>query len=281
MGDFAFGQGVLAGFDLLRRRPLATLALSLVGATATFAGRLTAVVLSHFTVAAFTKSTSMLAANTAATLVDTLVFLLVVSVITAAVSRGGKARLGGDEARLFLLSLLVFPALLIVLLAVGVGGAVTSIGDLHGLAEDVVMFALLALGATLAMVLAGRLSLAGPFTVQDGRLRLMASWRLTRQRRWKILGAFLVTLLMAAVVGGLGSFLLVQAIAALGLDASLPYDPSLVVALTAVARPVLLAHVLVQGLLVGLAVLIQAASAVHIHRSLVGDPSADQAAVFD
>lgn len=281
MGDFAFGQAVLAGFDLLRRRPLATLGLALVGAAATLAGRVIAVVSNHYTVAAFTQSESLFAASMATTLLDILVFLLVIAVIAGAVARGGKPRVGGDEVRLFLLSLVVFIALAVVLLAVGVGGGVTAAGRLHGAAEDVVMFTALALGVILASVLTSRLSLAGPLTVRDGRLRFMASWRLTRARRWKVFGVFLVTLLLAGVIGGLGGFLLIKAIAALGLDGSLTYDPSLAVALKAVIRPVVLAHVLLQGLLTGLAVLIPIASAVHICRSLVGDPVADQAAVFD
>jgi hypothetical protein len=133
----------------------------------------------------------------------------------------------------------------------------------------------------MAVALTSRLSLAGPLTVQDGRLRFMASWRLTRVRQWKIHGVFVVTLLIAAAIGGLGTFLLAMAIPALGLDGATKYDPSLVVALTGLVRPVVLAHALLQGLLVGLAMLIPIASAVHICRSLVGDPIADQVAVFD
>ncbi|WP_029907342.1 hypothetical protein [Caulobacter sp. UNC358MFTsu5.1] len=281
MGDFAFDRAVLAGFDLLRRRPLATLGLAAVGAVATFAGRVTAVISSHYTVAAFTQSESLLAASTATTLIAVLVLLLVMAVMAAAVVRGGRIRVGGDEVRLFLLSLVVFLALAIVLLAVGVGGAVTAVGGLRGTSEDIVMFTALALGVIVAIVLASRLSLAGPLTVQDGRLRFMASWRLTRSRRWKVLGVFLVTLLIAGLIGGLGSFLLATAIPALGLDNALTYDPSLAVALTGLVRPVVLGHLLSQGLLVGLAVLIPFASATYICRSLVGDPVADQVAVFD
>lgn len=281
MGDFTFGQAVLAGFDRLRRRPLATLGLAALGAVATFAGRVMAVASSHYTMAALAQKRPLWVASTVTTFVDLLVFLLVIAVMTAAVARGGRVRFGGDELRLSLLSLVVFLALGIILLAVGLGGGVTSAADLNGLSEDVVMFTALALGVILAVVVASRLSLAGPLTVQDGRLRFMASLRLTRAKQWKILGVFLVTLLLAGVIGGLGGFLLATAIPALGLDNSLTYNPSLVVALTGLVRPVVLAHVLLQGLLVGLAVLIPIASAVHICRSLIGDPVADQAAVFD
>ncbi len=281
MGDFAFGRAVLAGFDLPRRRPLTTLGLALVGVAATLTGRVMGVVSSHYTMAALTQKRPLWVASTAVTFIDLLVFLLVIAVMTAAVARGGRVRLGGDELRLFLLSLVAFLSLAVILLAVGVGGGVTSAADLNGLSEDVVMFTTLALGVILAVALASRLSLAGPLTVQDGRLRFMASWRLTRGRQWKILGVFVVTLLIAGVIGGLGGFLLATAIPALGLDSSIKYNPSLVVALTGSVRPVVLAHVLVQGLMVGFALLIPIASAVHICRSLIGDPIADQAAVFD
>jgi hypothetical protein len=140
MGDFAFGQAVLAGFDRLRRRPLATLGLAALGAVATLTGRVMAVVSSHYTMAALAQKRPLWVASTATTGVDLLVFLLVIAVMTAAVARGGRVRVGGDEVRMFLLSLVVFLALGVILLAVGVGGGITSAGDLHGLSEDVVMF---------------------------------------------------------------------------------------------------------------------------------------------
>jgi hypothetical protein len=112
-------------------------------------------------------------------------------------------------------------------------------------------------------------------------MRFMASWRLTRERSWKIFGVFLVALLMAAVVAGVGGYLLTMTINALKLDISMMYDPSLAVALKAVVKPAVLVNVLFQGLLTGLALVLQIAPSAYIHRQLVGDPVADQAAVFD
>ena len=281
MRNFEFGQAVLAGANLLRRRPWAVLGLALVGTLVSFTGRVTAVFSTHFMVAALSRPVSPLVISTTTTFVNLLAFLMVMSVIAGAVLRGGRVKLGGDEGRLFVLSLLAFLALAIVFLAIGVGGAITSIGRLEGGREDGVMFTALALGVILALALASRFSLAGPMTVQDGRLRFMASWRLTREWRWKVCGVFLVTLLMAALIGGLGGFLLIAVITALGLDTSLTFDPSLAVALKAVIRPAGLVHVLFQGLLIGLAVVIQVASLAYIHNRLAGDPVADQAAIFD
>lgn len=281
MRDFAFGPAVVAGVDLLRRRPLATSIVALLGAVATFAGRVTTVVANHFMIPAFTQPDSLSVINATTTAVNLVVSLLVISVMAAAVSRGGRIRIGGDELRLFVLSLVAFVPLLIIILAAGVAGVITSIGRLAGAWEDGVMFTVLGLGVVLALTLTSRLSLAGPMTVRDGRMRFMASWRLTRQRPWKTFGVFLVTLLMGAVVAGLGGYLLTMAINALNLDLSMMYDPSLAVALKAVVRPAVLSHAILQGLLMGLAVVIQIAPAAYIHSRLVGDPVADQAAVFD
>jgi hypothetical protein len=281
MRDFAFGPAVVAGVDLLRRRPLATLAVALLGAVAAFAGRVTTVVGSHFMVPAFTQSGSVSVINTTTTVVNLLVSLLVISVIAAAVSRGGRIRIGGDELRLFVLSLVVFVPLLVAILAAGVAGVITSTARLEGGWKNGVLFAVVIPGVILGLALTSRLSLAGPMTVRDGRMRFMASWRLTRERSWKIFGVFLVALLMAAVVAGVGGYLLTMTINALKLDISMMYDPSLAVALKAVVKPAVLVNVLFQGLLTGLALVLQIAPSAYIHRQLVGDPVADQAAVFD
>jgi len=281
MRDFAFGSAVVAGVDLLRRRPLATLAVALLGAPVAFANRVTAVLASHFMIPAFSQPGSASVISTTTAGVNLLVFLLGVSVMAAAVSRGGRIRMGGDELRLFVLSLIAFLPLLIVLVTIGVASAITTIGRLAGVWEDGVMFTALGLGAVLALALTSRLSLAGPMTVRDGRMRFMASWRLSRQRPWKIFGVFLVTVLMGAAVAGGGEYLLILAIQALKLDITMMYDPSLAIALKAVVKPAVLAHVILQGLLMGLAVVIQIAPTAYIQRQLVGDPVADQAAVFD
>jgi len=281
MRDFAFGPAVVASLDLLRRRPVATLVLALVGVAATLASRVTAVFAGHFMVQHFSQPGAIPVINTASAAVNLLVLLLVISVVAPAIFRGGRIRMGGDELRSFALSMVVLLQLVVILLMICVGAAITATRKLKGGAEDGVMFTALGLGVILAFALASRLSLAGPMTVRDGRMRFMASWRLTRERPWKIFGAFLVTLLMAALVGGGGGFLLNMGTIALKIDASLPYDPSLAVALKAVILPGGLVLVLLQGLLTGLAVVIPTASTAYIHRQLVGDPVADQAAVFD
>lgn len=281
MRDFAFGPAVLAGLDLLRRRPLPTLGLALVGVAASFAGSAASVVSTHFVVTTFGRPNAAYVISTATAGVGLLAFLLVMSIIAAAVMRGRGVRLGGDELRLFILSLLVFLALAVVFLAIGVGAAIGTLGGLEAGWKDGVIFVSLGLAVVLVLGLASRLWLAGSMTVHDGRFRLMASWRLTRGRSWKVFGVFLTTLLMAVLVGVAGVLVMAKVLLALGLDTTVTYDPSLAVALKVVIQPARLVHVLLQGLLTGLAVVIQVAPAAYIHRRLAGDPVADQVAVFD
>jgi hypothetical protein len=281
MRDFAFGQAVLAGFDLLRRRPWVTLGVALIGMVASLVVQATSIVSTHFMVATIGRPSAPAIINLVAVLTNLLALLMVASIIGPAVMRGGRPRLGGDEARLFILSQLTWLALLIVLLAIGVGAAISSLGGSQPAGKSGVMSLATGVGVILVLGLASRLWLAGPMTVQDGRLRLMASWRLTRGRSWKVFGAFLVALTMAAGVAVLGNMALAKATSGLKLSADLAYDPSLTIALTGIIRPIRLAYGLIQGLLFGLALVIQVAPAAFIRRSLAGDPVSDQAAVFD
>ncbi|EJL36214.1 hypothetical protein PMI01_01060 [Caulobacter sp. AP07] len=289
MRDFAFGQAVLAGFDLLRRRPLATLGLALVGVVASLAGGLTSVASTYLIMATPSRPATPAVISMVATFANLLAFLVAMSIIAAAVMRaigdgepdGRGRRFGGDEARLFVLSLLTLPALFAVGLAFGVGSALMVLNR-PGVTGISVLTALLTMiSATAVFGLASRLWLAGPMTAGDGRFRFMASWRLTRGRSWKVFGAFLVTLLMAVGVGVLGNVVLTKVISGLKLTAELTYGPTLALAMMQVIQPTRLVHALLQGLLLGLAVVIQVAPAAYIHRRLAGDPVTDQAAVFD
>jgi hypothetical protein len=281
MRDFEFGQAVLAGFALLRRRPLATLGLALVGALATLAGHLASVVSTHFVMGAISRPDAAGMISVAANLAKILVCLVVLSIIGAAVLRDGRGRLTGHAARLFILSLLIWPALLIVLLAVGVGAIIWPLNNRGAASQDGFMFLTMGVGAIPVLVLASRLWLAGPMTVQDGRLRLMASWRLTNERPWKVFGAFIVTLLMAVAVSVFGNIAWNRLSLALKLDAALTMDSSLAATLSQMIKPIWLVQILVSGLFVGAAMVIQVAPAAYIHRRLAGDPVSDQAAVFD
>jgi hypothetical protein len=291
--DFAFGPAVLAGFDLLRRRPWTTLGLALVGVAASLAGEIISIVSTHFGVAAISRPGAPNAINFVAAVVILLLLVLVMSIVGAAVTRvvddiesggrlgGWRSRLGGDAARLFLLSLPILPALFAVILATALGSAAMAQGWPSQAGAGFLPGLFAAIAATLLLGLASRLWLAGPMTIRDQRFRLMASWRATRVRSWKVFGAFLVTLVLAAAIGLLGTAGLARATSGLNMDTGLVYGPSLLLALTEIIHPLRLGYVLAQGLLLGLAAMVLAAPAAFIHRRLAGDPVLDQAAVFD
>lgn len=292
MRDFDLGRAVRAGFDLLRDRPVAGLGLALVGAVASVSGRAASVVATHFAVDRPGGPVSSAVIFMLNGLFGLLVLGLVSAIIGAAVMRAIgdesrrslRPRLGGDEARLFLLFLLTVPAWLVLAMAIGIGTSLMTMR--HPGATGVSLLTILLAVAALALVCgpASRLWLGGPMTVRDGRLRLMASWRLTRGRAWtKVFVVLLSTALMCGALSFLGNLLLTKAVMALNLRTPPEaYGRSLVAALIAFfAQPLGLVVVLLRGLVTGLAVILLAAPAAYVHRRLAGDPPADQAAVFD
>jgi hypothetical protein len=116
-----------------------------------------------------------------------------------------RLRLGGDELRLVLLSLImgvVFTGLLIAMaipvalvgVAIGVagvaghGGAEPNAGAMAGIVLVVVLGYLLIFAGL--VFFAVRLSLAGVMTFAERRLRVFESWRLTKGRFWRLLGCY-------------------------------------------------------------------------------------------
>lgn len=289
MRDFAFGPAVLAGFDLLRRRPWTTLGLALIGVAVSLAGEVISVVSRHFGMGTVSGQGAPAAIDLVSALLILLVLTLGVAVIGTGVMRVVSnaepdrlwPALVGDGARMFLLSLLIMPALFFVMLATALGAAFMAQGWPSGAAAAFLPILFTVIAATLVLALASRLWLGGPITIRDRRLRFLASWRLTRGRSWKVLGVFTVTLIFAVVVGLLGTAGLAKVKSGLELGDSSVQDPSLIVALMGIVQPLGLGYALLQGLLLGFAVVMQAAPAAYIHRRLAGDPVLDQAAVFD
>jgi len=116
-----------------------------------------------------------------------------------------RLRLGGDELRLILLSLimgLVFTGLTIALVipvvllgvAIGVagfaghGGGEPNAGAMVGIVLVVLLGYLLVFAGL--VFFAVRLSLAGVMTFAERRLRVFESWRLTKGRFWRLLGCY-------------------------------------------------------------------------------------------
>lgn len=136
--------------------------------------------------------------------------LMVIAVTSAAVyrvvlrpedSRYGYLRLGKDELRLALLMLVYM------VLAIGFTFVVTLVagllaagaGELGGVGAMLGM--LIGLGALAFMIFVGvRMSLAGPMTFAEQRLRVFESWTLTRGNFWRLLGAYVLSLILALIV---------------------------------------------------------------------------------
>jgi len=142
--------------------------------------------------------------------------LIASAMIYAAVSRAvlrpgesafGYLRLGMDEARVLVVSIVlffVFMALMVV--ASGIIGAVigmTVAAEMPALWLLVVLLILAAIGA--CIWLAVRLSLAIPITMAERRIAIFDSFGFTRGRFWPLLGMALLAWVMSVVVGLLGS----------------------------------------------------------------------------
>lgn len=137
--------------------------------------------------------------------------LLVIAVTSAAVyrivlrphdDRFAYLRLGADEFRLVGLMLIYL------LLAIGFTFVVTLVAGLLaagaaalGGAAGALVGLLIGLGTLAFMIFViVRLSLAGPMTFAEGRLRIFQSWTLTRGNFWRLLGAYVLALALIVVV---------------------------------------------------------------------------------
>jgi hypothetical protein len=207
-----------------------------------------------------------------------------------------RLRLGGDELRLMLLSVimgLVFLALTIalmipiILVAVAVGIGSQSHGEPGaGAVVGVVLGVLVGYLVLLAglVFFAVRLSLAGVMTFAERRLRVFDSWRLTRGRFWKLLGCYLLTLLliiplylvMLTVYGGV-TFAFMGGDAGRTISEIARPDFSSVASYFSPARTIYL--VLVSGLGAVINAVTYAPAAV-VYRSLSGAKPEDKAEVF-
>jgi len=72
-------------------------------------------------------------------------------------------------------------------------GGVTSITHL-------IIFGVIAMAILLGGGLGTRFSLAGPLTLLEGKIIIGPSWRLTRGHFWRLLGAYLVIVLLLGLI---------------------------------------------------------------------------------
>ncbi len=136
--------------------------------------------------------------------------LAVASVLYAAAQRvvirpaeGGPGwlKLGGDELRLFLLSVYYIFAFIIVFLVVGVILGILLLGA----GRDVLQLVLIVLAVIACAYFSTRLSLTFPLTLKRRAFSIGAGWNLTRGHGWTLFATFLIILLMMLAAGILTS----------------------------------------------------------------------------
>lgn len=125
----------------------------------------------------------------------------------------GYLRLGADEVRQVLLSIVIFLIMMaavavvtfgLVMVAMGLallaGGNGGSAGTMAMMVTLVSMFAIVGVYVWLLV----RLSLTGPMTLMRGKLSIGEGWAMTKGHFWKLLGAYFIAFILAVVVALLG-----------------------------------------------------------------------------
>jgi len=117
-------------------------------------------------------------------------------------SARGYLRLGLDELRMMVLNLVlgviwgatVFTVLLVALLAAAAAG--TANESITVLIGDILTVGVFCAAVTVLT----RLSLAGPMTFAERRLRVFASWSLSKGVFWRLFGAYTLSFALGAIV---------------------------------------------------------------------------------
>jgi len=216
--QFKVTEAAFEGFRLIRREPR-TIAIWAVFSLAAGVALISAMIASGFGrfMGASTQGTMTTEALTGFLVGEVIAIggaILIASIMGAGVYRAilrpaesplTRLRLGGDELRLVLLSVImgvVFTVLTIALaipvgllgVAIGVGaslgqaGAEPNTGAMVGIVLVVLLGYLLVIAGL--VFFAVRLSLAGVMTFAERRLRVFESWRLTKGRFWRLLGCY-------------------------------------------------------------------------------------------
>ncbi|MEZ5998312.1 MAG: hypothetical protein R3B98_06425 [Hyphomonas sp.] len=118
---------------------------------------------------------------------------------------GFSLRIGADEGRLFIVGLIWFALfiglyigmIIVMIVPVLIGAALGSAGAAIG----AILMLLALFGYLIAMLwVAARLSAASALTVRDREIRFFESWKVTKNKGWTIVGAWIVILLILMVI---------------------------------------------------------------------------------
>ena len=229
-------------------------------------------------------------------------YLAVAAVYTCAVYRAvlrptdkgfGRLRLGADELRMVVvwialgLILMVSTIVLVVIavLAAGMIAAATG-GKGAGATAAIILAVIAAYAAALAFALwlGVRLSLAGPMTFAERRVRLFASWGLTRRRFWSLFGCYLLAFVFLTIIS-LVSLTIYGAISTVATGsiteaAKSIFTPDLS-SVKAYLSPARVAYLVFSGFLGAIYYAVGVAPAAAAYRALVPVNPQNQAEVFD
>jgi len=195
-------------------------------------------------------------------------------------TRFGYLRLSGDELRLTLLYIVLLLITFVVLFAstiVGTLAAMPLVAVAGPVGGALVMTALTMLGVVAAMAWVGvRLSLTGPWTFNTGKIDLKGAWLLTRGRFWPMLGAYILAVVLATIVGVLGLVIILAAATVTGgglSDISQPDYSSLAGYFT----PTRIVQLVVSAVVSTLQYVILLAPAAAIYRALAAETVPEEA----
>ena len=229
--DFSVTEASLAGFRVVGRRPLSALVWALVWMVFAYGGL---ALLFMYAAPSFQAALSgvphpgddpkhamMAVFQLEMTLVRliwpfALLMWLVAVVLQAAVFRAvieprkrgfAYLRLGGDELRLAVLSIVLVILWIIYCVALSLAGGAAIAASAHleqpwrGLAVAAVVIVAICLTITILV----RLSLAAPMTFARKRLQIFDSWGVTSGRFWALVGVILMIAILAIAISiGLG-----------------------------------------------------------------------------
>eukprot|EP01030_Chromulinospumella_sphaerica_P027081 gene27081-27316_t len=186
----------------------------------------------------------------------------------------GWMKLGADEVRQALALLVVFVILVGVYLLVVVAAAV--LGAVAGMVSPILgglVTVLAVLAAVGALIYVGvRLSMVSPATFATGRLDIGAAWALTRGRFGPLFGAYVLSLVMALIVGmvGTGAFFVVgMLIFGLGDTAKAVFEPDMT-SMNTMFPPVNIAYYIWSAVVSGVTTVVAMTPAPTLYRQITG-----------
>lgn len=204
------------------------------------------------------------------------------AVLRPSESAFGYLRLGMDEVRVLVVSIVLFFVFLA--LTVVLGGIIGAVIGMTVAAEAPLLWLLVVVlalaSAALCIWLAVRLSLAIPITMAERRIAIFDSFPLTKGRFWPLLGMALLAAVMSIVVSLLGSLVAMPIqLATGGLDGLAAMGGESLPAILQAAWPAITAWIVINAVMSALQVAVVYAPFSAAYRDIKG--AQPNAAVFE